>query len=114
MTRCFGSQLPASYLCPMADFMNHSKRGITYFIVNKKFEENKNKKPSEYNIKKSSIDLRILDGIQYESINELKDIFYCENGLVDYLENYQTKLKNPINISDARFLEKEDLIDNVR
>lgn len=40
MTRCFGWTLPGTFLLPMADFLNHNKRGCVYFIVNEKLEKN--------------------------------------------------------------------------
>ena len=40
MSRCFGWVLPGTFLIPLADCMNHNKRGVNYFLFNKKFEEN--------------------------------------------------------------------------
>lgn len=56
--------MPGSFLVPMADFMNHSKRGALYFLVNK-YRENSNHNDKGYNIKSRSIDLSIIDGINY-------------------------------------------------
>lgn len=61
MTRSFGHTLPGSFLVPMADFMNHNKRGNLYFIVNKKFEK---KKKSGYKMKNSVIDLSLTGEVE--------------------------------------------------
>lgn len=64
MTRCFGWNLPGTFLVPLVDFFNHDKRGVNYFLFHKKYEETEKSVPSEYIIKKKRLDCMILKGFK--------------------------------------------------
>ena len=66
MTRCFSNGLPGTFLVPIADFVNHSKIGLKYLLLNKKFEENEKIAHQNYKIKNKTIDLTLLHQFKFQ------------------------------------------------
>ncbi|KRX01136.1 hypothetical protein PPERSA_08237 [Pseudocohnilembus persalinus] len=112
MTRCFGWTLPGTFLLPMADFLNHNKRGCVYFIVNEKLEKNSDDYKG-YKVKKQAVDLSLMKKFQYDE-EQLNLIHEQENDLIQYLEFFGTKVKMPMSLKQAKYYEKEDLMNYVR
>ncbi len=71
MTRCFGWTLPCSMLVPFIDNLNHSKRGVVYFLFNKNLEENEHliEDKSKFKIKKNDLDLSLIKDFKFTLTN---------------------------------------------
>ena len=65
-TRSFSNNLPGTFLVPMSDFVNHSKSGVKYHLLNKKFEENDKMAHKNYKILNKTIDLSLLPKFKYQ------------------------------------------------
>lgn len=85
MSRCFGYTEQGTCLVPFADCLNHSKYHATYFYVQHEFELNTKQKHAQYNLKKNTIDLSIID----PRLANKKTPPLCSNEIFSYVKQFK-------------------------
>jgi hypothetical protein len=108
MTRCFGWSLPATMLCPFADFINHNTNASTHYFVNLTHERSENP-PDTYIRKTIKTDLSLFESYGITKPNEnLSDrFFYIARNRIKYLDKNIDFLSK----EDAAFLNNKTYTD---
>ncbi|CAD8064909.1 unnamed protein product [Paramecium sonneborni] len=113
MSRCFGWALRYTCLIPIADFLNHSNRACTHYMVHQRLEQGNGIKSvdkmnyeQQYIIKRNKINLSILD-IENENDMQIyedqKNKYIIQNK--EYIrDDYQIEYLNRISQNEKRII----------
>ncbi|CAD8145583.1 unnamed protein product [Paramecium pentaurelia] len=118
MSRCFGWSLKSTCLIPIADFLNHSNRACTHYMVHSGIEkgiflqqeEDQTQFQQQYIQKRNKINLSILgieNGNEMQKFEDEKIKFILEN------KQYLRDLKIVENIERLSINEKKEIINDI-